>query len=418
MNWRCNLSDIICMSALALVLLACSSKKPQQPGTDDPPELRLEPLPNEQAELVALWLSQEIEAPLALYERVSHDLAEIDEIAPFLEEVGSFPAVMSPVPSKVSLDFHLGGIEQVQSGLSPIWDSLNELYQPTIEWGPDPGRARLHFPGRLNSKFLVQDYREVPEVSSAGQYGSFYEVGKWRRELVTGSGQDDSIMYVFSGGSGPTNDRTTEDTLFCFIGSGAGVGYAGTYIPQYEDRPEWFSVFCSPLTHTTAGNWCFGSHKNLIVNASFEVGAEPTFAGWGSSLPELTNVIQTPTRAGSYALMLSSVWFPPSRSYVTTQVTGLSSGDIVRLGAYARTLVPSDGCSLSLLTGVSLDAPSTTTSVAATNVIWTYISIVDTLSLGDGDSVWVRLYSPNSDTQTKWGMFDLVGLVKLGHVGE
>ena len=69
----------VCACALgALLAIGCVGDHGVECEPDTPSQLRLEPLPDERAEILALVLSGEIEAPLDLYERIHTDLERID----------------------------------------------------------------------------------------------------------------------------------------------------------------------------------------------------------------------------------------------------------------------------------------------------------------------------------------------------
>lgn len=63
-----------CLALLVIVAAGCGEEKINNPK---PLGLRLTPLPDEEAEVMALWMSGEIEAPMDLYTRIHNDLQSI-----------------------------------------------------------------------------------------------------------------------------------------------------------------------------------------------------------------------------------------------------------------------------------------------------------------------------------------------------
>ena len=244
---------------LLLMLVSCGAEQGTRP--EDEGQLRLEPLPDEQAELIALWLSDEVEAPLDLYERVSADLAHVREIASFPRMIETFEFVSLAKPSKLHFIFRPGGQQSVRSGQSPVWDSLNSIYHPWFYWRSDTTQemAEAFFPGRLNSEHLGQAYASVPEID-----GLVIELGKrlagaWRRVIYPGRGGTDTLFYTFHAGTGPDSvDAPPRDTLSCFITTADGIVYPGRYIPYREEPPDWWWDFCPSLQNQEGGYWCAG----------------------------------------------------------------------------------------------------------------------------------------------------------------
>lgn len=260
---------------LGSLMAACSEERPTQSEKWTSPPLRLKPLPNEQAELVALWLGGEIEAPLPLYERVLSNLEHIGAIAPF-PQPDSF-AFMSPrIPSTLILDLYEGGRDSLISGASPIWDSLLAIFNPTIqwfyqEWGET---ATLTFPGRLNSEVLETVFNQVPEVEYAVASSSLWQVGKWRRSLYAAWIGRESVLYTFHSGTGPGPiGYETVDTVYCFLSTEDQMEYWGRWIPSREPLPEWAPDLCTSLRRFVGLRWCIEG-LSLTPGANLRLPAE------------------------------------------------------------------------------------------------------------------------------------------------
>jgi len=244
---------------LFLTLASCGVERSTRSEGEDTDRLRLEPLPDEQAELIALWLSDEVEAPLELYERVSADLAHIRQIASFPQSIETFEFVSPAEPSRVHFIFHSGGLQQVRSGQSSVWDSLNSIYHPWFYWRSDTTQetADAYFPGRLSSELLGEAYGRVPEIYGIGIDVSKRLAGAWRRVIYPGRGGADTLFYTFHAGTGPDSvDAPPMDTLSCFITTADGIAYPGGYIPYREEAPDWWWDFCPSLEDQVGGYWC------------------------------------------------------------------------------------------------------------------------------------------------------------------
>ena len=120
-------------------------------------------------------------------------------------------------------------------------------------------------------------------------------------------------------------------------------------------------------------------------------------------------VQETPPTGGYWSLQLTADWAPTS-GFVYTPVTEVKNGDIVKLSAFVRTNGGNASIVLSVGSGIY---NSYTKSAFSNDTVWTQISVTDTLSLSQGDTLWVILSSPITELIKHKQLFDLVRMEKL-----
>ena len=176
-----------------------------------------------------------------------------------------------------------------------------------------------------------------------------------------------------------------------------------------------FLFFLAPASlGETAGTSAHGV-SNLLTNGSFETVEGPSLSGWQPGNPDLISFVSPGApQGGDWALRLDADW-APTLGFVTQKVEGLRDGDIIELRVEVKAMNQDGGGMLLLLVG---DHPPFTPTkwAASSSDTWTTLSIVDTLDLADGDSVWVRLSSFHKEVTPRIGLFDSVSLTVLGSV--
>ena len=255
-------SRLGCAGVLTLTLflaVGCGEEKVTQPK---PAGLRLTPLPDEEAECMALWLSGEIEAPMDLYERIHGDLQMIREDFHNLSVLDSITFTSPWQPGVLLFDLGPFGREELQNHASPLWDSLNALYHPIF----DSTYLRATFPGRLHSERLAEAYERVPQVFGIGMYAGAAFGGWWLTQITPGRLGGDTLVYAFQRGY-PHQLLFWPDSIafWCFYSTENGVSHAGRYdvdsTGSGETPPVWWSDFCSSVRRMNpyAKEWCHGS---------------------------------------------------------------------------------------------------------------------------------------------------------------
>jgi hypothetical protein len=154
---------------------------------------------------------------------------------------------------------------------------------------------------------------------------------------------------------------------------------------------------------------------NLLSNGSFETNNTPTLDGWRFGNEHLAQVInEAPANGGNWSLQLTSDW-APTTGYVYTPVSGVKSGEIVRLSAYVRGVGLWGGSGIIMISVGPAVFGEHTKSVFSTDTVWNQISLTDTLTLGSNDTVWVILSSPITEIAQYKQLFDLVTLKKVSN---
>ncbi len=151
---------------------------------------------------------------------------------------------------------------------------------------------------------------------------------------------------------------------------------------------------------------------NLIANGNFEIDGAPSLQGWSLGNSQLANLVnEAPAAGGGWALELTADW-APTTGFAYAPVTEVQSGDIVQLSAFVRATDQSGGGSIELRTGETIWTAARR-SVETSDTAWTQLALVDTLSLGPTDTVWVVLSSLHTEIVPRKGLFDLVTLKKM-----
>lgn len=152
--------------------------------------------------------------------------------------------------------------------------------------------------------------------------------------------------------------------------------------------------------------------QNLLVNGSFERFCCPSFLGWVVVNPGLTSPVpDAPEDGGCWSLRLTADW-APTTAILRQKIEGVTDGDVLRLSAQVRAEDPAGGGSIGLLVG---EVPWTNTGKwASTNdTLWTRLTLVDTLSMEPGDSVWVEISALHTEIVPRVGLFDSVVLERV-----
>ncbi len=249
----------ICL-VMALLSSGCGEEKITKPK---PVGLRLTPLADAEAELMALWLSAEIEAPLDLYERVRADLAALRSNFGSTPPLDSISFTSPYEPGFLLFDFGPFGREELLNHASPVWDSLNALYKPVF----DTTYQRAAFPGRLNSMRLAEAYARVSQISDGGVglYVNMTFGGWWPSQITPGVLGGDTMVYLFQHSYQEQPISAPDSIAFwCYYATPNAKWSAGRYVVdvtgQGEAPPSWWSDFCSHAWHMNqrAERWCQG----------------------------------------------------------------------------------------------------------------------------------------------------------------
>ena len=137
----------------------------------------------------------------------------------------------------------------------------------------------------------------------------------------------------------------------------------------------------------------FISDVNLVSNGSFEIGGQPSLAGWNIYSPDSSAVTfssDVPPWGGSYSVRLMNQWIRPG--WIQTMIVALPDTHVYRLSAFGKLspgYYPSYG-----QVWLSLHKPDTILHVSDLyfyDTSWISKSIVDTLMIAPGDSVEIAI---------------------------
>jgi hypothetical protein len=151
---------------------------------------------------------------------------------------------------------------------------------------------------------------------------------------------------------------------------------------------------------------------NMLVNGSFERFCCPGFFGWSIGNRALTSSTEdTPENGGCWSARLTADW-APTTAILRQRVEGVVDGDVLRLSAQVRAADSEGGGRIGLVVG---DRPWMGEGkwASTSDTLWTELSLVDTLSLEAGDSVWVELSSFHTEIVPRVGLFDSVVLERV-----
>jgi len=234
----------ICMIASA-ILLSCNSDQPLKPTAippaNQPPDLSVTPMPNEEAEIAALVLSRELVAPKWLYNRIKTDLEVIRST--FQD---SIPAVNIKFrsffrPSSLGMQLDATVFFDTVSGGGRIFDSLNRVYRLDTCYRMFDDFYGLTFEGRLNSARLVDIYAGIP-----GEYivwspnsgpGDHPALLIWPEGLT--------FKYFFRDAWGDCPSGCMSSEIFYFTATGGTITFRESYLSDRSNsdpRPPWWDT--------------------------------------------------------------------------------------------------------------------------------------------------------------------------------
>jgi hypothetical protein len=213
---------------ISMLMIGCDgTTKPEEvdPLADLKQRLAQSPYENEEAELMALFLSGEIVAPEALYIRLCDALTRLrgaySDSIPCLDSISYRHKFHT---SHIDLWMLDDAVERIRDGTYSDWDSLNVLYRVTSIDTSLLSLGQYHvvalaFEGRLNATLLKEYYEDLAGV---------YDVTRW--------------SYLFP--DGPNIYPWITDTGFTFLlrstnafcPSGCGLGHVW-YFKELDQRP-------------------------------------------------------------------------------------------------------------------------------------------------------------------------------------
>jgi hypothetical protein len=193
---------------------------------------------HEEAELISLCLSGELEAPEKLSQRVLNELAAIrstysDEFEPITGLVFTAPWLVSCL----IVGFDSSSAAQVARGEYHAWDDLNRRYHVSrIDTHAIKFRAvTLYFELVLHPRRLAERYRILPGVSYAEPNGLIGDFPNVYPRKANGH-----MTYLFRYAQGDCPSGCIYSEYWYFVFSGNLPVFVGHWIPYEESQPDWW----------------------------------------------------------------------------------------------------------------------------------------------------------------------------------
>lgn len=193
---------------------------------------------NAEAELAALWLSGELQAPEELYQSIKDDLSEIR--AMYADSLAQLEIEFAPpwAPSQVLVGLTESGVQKLRSGDFPEFEELNSLFHlaeldTKLNWAAPV--AVLTFEGRQHPARIAAPYAFLNDVSYAepnGFSGDWSNVYPWRLS--------DGMSYLWREAWGDCPAGCINSRFWYFRVTGSGIEYVGTYRLGDDPEPPWW----------------------------------------------------------------------------------------------------------------------------------------------------------------------------------
>lgn len=244
-----KLSILIIVIFVIFVIPTCD-KSP----TSSKPNLNSTPMENEEAELLALWLSNSVVAPSDLYTTIRNDLSLIRSTWKNRIPEVQFKFIPSQIPSKLFILFDQDTFEAIVAGNYHAWDKLNEDFSVKEIIARDYSSfVVLNFEGRLNPNVLVDYYKELPGAKLIDTPTGFSGLSPL---IIDGEGEH--LIYYFLGNWPHDVNGGSLEKINCFrIMNGIVVHqYEREGIINIWDPPEWMAmVYRAIQNYSYTNSW-------------------------------------------------------------------------------------------------------------------------------------------------------------------
>lgn len=229
MHWRITFVLI----SLLCVIISCSKSTKHE-------DFEISPWAYEEAKLIALYLSGELEAPEDLYNQVLRELVAIrSTFGDTFEMVNRITFWPPWMVSYLLLAFHDSTARQIEAGEYEAWDELNEKYHVSEikTEGIKHGFVSLVFEGTLNPFRLAEQYAVLPGARYAEpNYLDGDGPNVYARQT------EGEITYLFRYAHGDCTAGCIYNEYWYFVFEGDRPVFVGHWIP-YEDprEPRWWT---------------------------------------------------------------------------------------------------------------------------------------------------------------------------------
>ncbi|MBI5867457.1 MAG: hypothetical protein HZB43_04080 [candidate division Zixibacteria bacterium] len=244
----------VILGVAALILVSCSGRSTKPVDAGDPEFHEL--WPDEEAELMALLISEKTSAPRKLYDQISSDLGYIrknwgDSIPIVKQLVFSPPFFAGHI--EMGVDNNI--FDSMQAGKYTNWDSLNQYFGlASIHFGGSSNAVFIQMTTRVNPRILVSAYRGLPGVRWIHSGWSGMDRSRLYAYL-------DSVgpSYLFREGWGDCPAGCIHSRYWYFRSENGAVSYQGEFRPSWDSvipEPTWWSAAsrCIELYHA-ATHW-------------------------------------------------------------------------------------------------------------------------------------------------------------------
>ena len=248
----------VILGGCVVLLFGCSKSTEYLPEPPDPYfELRQQiaksPRADEEAELMALWMSGDVVAYDRDYLQVRDALSLVrgtfSDTIPYLDSVNFVYRFQESVIGLVLSDY---AVQQLRAGTFVEWDSLNELYRLSeidTTWLAGSGHITLSFEGRLNPQVLSARYGLLDGVDAGflfAKVGDYSNIYPWR------SGYDHT--FLLRRGWENCVSQCEGNEFWYFKVNDGNARYIGGYVADgAEEPPVWWDeaegAFCTYISH-------------------------------------------------------------------------------------------------------------------------------------------------------------------------
>jgi hypothetical protein len=212
------------------------------------------PMPDWEAEELAMTLSRELTAPRNLYDRIKRDLAEIR--SEYGEDVPAVNIQFRPtfISGAIYIKYYPGIVDDSSSEAFSFFNSLNSAFGLKNLRQASPQSYELELDGRYNPVRLVdQYYSHIPDGIEA-LYSTY-------RLMLDNPGlhvaiEGRTIKYFFRDAWGDCPSGCIFSHVHYFVSRGERITYVDDYLSDDyppPPLPEWFDEFIAAFKNSMYG---------------------------------------------------------------------------------------------------------------------------------------------------------------------
>jgi hypothetical protein len=154
-----------------------------------------------------------------------------------------------------------------------------------------------------------------------------------------------------------------------------------------------------------------GEVDNLIKNPSFEKDGKATLSGWQGGEPEILK--DAPKDGGDYCVSLGAEWVAPLHKTFVYPITERPGRHVYLFTFYGKRHGVSGSAQL------LVEQPDSTLrlecSVLVSDTIWTHYATRDTVTLKEGEKLFVNLMGGGTEVAGGKTEFDLISLTRIAN---